>query len=368
MSNIEKLLTQLCPDGVTYLPLKDVADIKNGKDYKHLGAGNISVYGSGGKMDVKVDAAAYDKPTVLLPRKGSISNIFYVDEPFWNVDTIFYTIIDTARMIPRFLYYVMLNEHIENLGTSSAARPSLTQSVLKEILVPVPPLKVQQEILRILDTFTELESELESELELRKIQFNFYKGKLFAFMTNAEWLELGDLVNILDTQRKPVTRGDRESGQIPYYGANGIQDYVKHFIFDGTFLLVGEDGSVLTEAGKPVLNWATGKIWVNNHAHILEQRENKPMLRYIMYALSSIDISELVHGTPPKLTQKSLRTIRVPVPSLAEQQRIIDILDRFNLLTTSSTDGLPAEIAARHQQYEYYRNKLLDFPRKKTEA
>ena len=72
--------------------------------------------------------------------------------------------------------------------------------------------------------------------------------------------------NILDNKRKPVTKAAREAGEFPYYGANGIQDYVSNYIFDGTFVLVGEDGSVVTANGNPVVNWATGKIWVNNHA------------------------------------------------------------------------------------------------------
>src|SRR3989339_117385 len=83
-----------------------------------------------------------------------------------------------------------------------------------------------------------------------------------------EFKELGELVNILDSQRRPVTREKREIGEIPYYGANGIQSYVKDYIFDGTFLLMGEDGSVINKDGSPVLNWVSGKIWVNNHAHI----------------------------------------------------------------------------------------------------
>ena len=77
---------------------------------------------------------------------------------------------------------------------------------------------------------------------------------------------LGDVVEILDSQRKPVTKKDRQSGIYPYYGANGIQDYVNDYIFDGTFLLMGEDGSVINKDNTPVLTWATGKIWVNNHA------------------------------------------------------------------------------------------------------
>ena len=81
---------------------------------------------------------------------------------------------------------------------------------------------------------------------------------------------LENCCNILDRKRKPVTKSAREAGEYPYYGANGIQDYVSDYIFDGIFILVGEDGSVITSTGNPVVTWAEGKIWVNNHAHIIE--------------------------------------------------------------------------------------------------
>jgi type I restriction enzyme S subunit len=105
MSRIDDLIAEYCPDGVEYKRLGDVCKIKNGKDYKHLSAGDIPVYGSGGVMDVRVDTSVYNRPTVLLPRKGSIANVFYVDGPFWNVDTIFYTVIDEEQVIPRYLYH-----------------------------------------------------------------------------------------------------------------------------------------------------------------------------------------------------------------------------------------------------------------------
>lgn len=178
MNKIEEMIERLCPDGVEYKALKEVARIKSGKDYKHLGDGDVPVYGSGGVMTY-VDTAAYDKPTVLLPRKGSISNVFYLDEPFWNVDTVFYTEIDEAQILPRFFYHVILNEHIEKLNTSNAARPALTRTVLDGVLIPVPPMEIQEEIVRVLDSF----AELEAELEARKAQYAYYRDKLLDFST-----------------------------------------------------------------------------------------------------------------------------------------------------------------------------------------
>jgi len=170
-----------------------------------------------------------------------------------------------------------------------------------------------------------------------------------------EWKKLGEVCEILDSQRKPVSKGDRRAGIYPYYGANGIQDYVEDFIFDGTFLLLGEDGSVINEDKSPILHWAVGKIWVNNHAHILKEN-SAASLRYLYYILQCTDVSDIVRGMPPKINQANMRNILLPIPSLSEQLRIVDILDTF----TASIDNLKEQIAQRRKQYEYYRDQLLD--------
>ena len=167
--------------------------------------------------------------------------------------------------------------------------------------------------------------------------------------------ELGEIVEILDSQRKPVSKSNRVVGKYPYYGANGIQDYVDEYIFDGTFILLGEDGSVINKDGSPVLNWATGKIWVNNHAHILAEKSNIAILRYVYFALAIIDVTKVVKGNIPKITQQNLRGFQIPIPPLPIQQEIVKILDSFTQLEAE----LEAELEARRAQYEYYRNRLL---------
>lgn len=157
---------------------------------------------------------------------------------------------------------------------------------------------------------------------------------------------------VLDKKRKPVTKAARVAGEYPYYGANGIQDYVSDYIFDGTFVLVGEDGSVLTSNDTPVVNWATGKIWVNNHAHIISEIDGM-LLRYLFHYLQTINVKHLIHGNIPKLTGGDFRALEIPVPPLEVQSEIVRILDNFTELT--------AELTARKKQYEYYRDKLLSF-------
>ena len=170
-----------------------------------------------------------------------------------------------------------------------------------------------------------------------------------------EYKPLEQCCVILDKKRKPITKGARVAGDYPYYGANGIQDYVSDYIFDGSFVLVGEDGSVLTENGTPVVNWAEGKIWVNNHAHIIAEQDGI-MLRYLYHYLQTVNISSLIHGNIPKLTGKDFKAIKVPLPALPVQREIVRILDEFTLLSAE----LSAELAARKKQYEYYRDTLLN--------
>ena len=175
MSRLEELIAELCPNGVEYKELREVLTIKNGKDYKEFETGDIPVYGSGGII-AYIDTYAYDRPSVLIPRKGSIDKLYYVDTPFWTVDTIFYTVINSNIVIEKFVYYFIETQHIEKLNTGGGV-PSLTQSVLNKIKIPVPPLSIQEEIVRILDKF----AELTAELSKRKQQYQYYRNTLVDF-------------------------------------------------------------------------------------------------------------------------------------------------------------------------------------------
>ncbi|EID24941.1 type I restriction modification DNA specificity domain protein [Streptococcus oralis SK1074] len=172
-----------------------------------------------------------------------------------------------------------------------------------------------------------------------------------------EWKELGEVVEVLDSLRRPITKSQRIPGDIPYYGANGIQDYVKDWIFDGTFILMGEDGSVIKNDNSPILHWVIGKIWVNNHAHILGEVPGYALLKYVYYVLSQTDVSDIVRGTPPKLNQKNLKSIKIPIPPLEIQKKIVQILDKFTEYVTELT----SELTSRKKQYSFYRDKLLSF-------
>ncbi|WP_455035387.1 restriction endonuclease subunit S [Lachnoanaerobaculum gingivalis] len=178
----DMLLVPPCDD-VENIPLSDVVNIKNGKDYKHLKDGKYPVYGSGGIMTYKSEYT-YDKPSVLIPRKGSLSNLFYVEEPFWNVDTVFYTEINESKLIPKYLYYLLQKEHLESLNTAGGV-PSLTQSVLNKLNLTIPSLNRQRKIVDCLDNFEKICNDLNiglpAEIEARRKQYEYYRDVLLTF-------------------------------------------------------------------------------------------------------------------------------------------------------------------------------------------
>lgn len=349
---IDRLVAELCPDGVEYRLLGEIVKIKNGKGYKDFLPGDIPVYGSGGVMTY-VDTFAYDKPTVLIPRKGSLGNLFYLEEPFWNVDTIFYTEIDESCVIPKYLFYVLRSAELEKLNTAGGV-PSLTQKVLNKVLIPVPPLEVQGAIVEILDKFTNLEANLEAELEARTLQYEYYRDSLFEAL-DCPRVSLDSFAKI----KNGKTYKDFGAGNIPVYGSGGIMTYVDRFAYDKPTVLIPRKGSLRN------LFYLEEPFWNVDTIFYTEIDEEQVIPKFLYYFLKTTHLEDLnTAGGVPSLTQKVLNKVLVPVPSLEEQQRIVDILDRFDALTTSLSKGLPAELAARRSQYEYYRDQLLSFPRK----
>lgn len=282
-----------------------------------------------------------------------------------------------------FLYYYCFNLSDwckKNTTTSSFA--SVDMNGFKRFPIPIPPLETQQKIVKILDKFTKLEATLEATLEaelaLRKRQYQYYRDFLLDFdnqigggiadgykgrLKDVVWKTLGEVCENLDSMRKPITSNFRKAGNIPYYGASGIVDYVEDFILDGDYLLVSEDGANLLARKTPIAFSVSGKIWVNNHAHILKFRTYAER-RFIEFYLNNIDISMYISGAAqPKLNKQNLNKIRIPIPPLPEQEKIVAILDKFDTLTHSVSEGLPHEIALRRKQYEYYLEQLLAFPK-----
>jgi len=373
MSRLDDLIAELCPDGVPFRKVKDVYTRLKGtpitagkmKEIENP-SGNIRVF-AGGKtvidaMESDIPNANITRvPAVLVQSRGIIDAVFY-DKPFTFKNEMWaYTHKETVSV--KYLYYVFKNniQIFRDAASGMGSLPQISLPVTEEFEIPVPPLLVQCEIVRILDNFTELTAELTAELSARKRQYEYYRGNLFEFGDSVAYKTLPDISVNCDRQRKPVTKGDREAGSYPYYGASGIVDYVADYIFDGDYLLVSEDGANLLARVTPIAFSIMGKSWVNNHAHVL-QFDTYEMRRFVEIYLNSIDLGKFVSGAAqPKLNQENLNKIPIPMPSFDVIKRTVDTLDRFDALCNDITTGLPAEIVARQKQYEYYRDKLLTF-------
>lgn len=391
MSRSEELTRELCPDGVHVRTLDAVITaLRTGlnprQNFKLNAPGAthhyITVRELGGfeirpteKTDLvddeglsRIQARSKLKiGDVLFSGTGTIGRTALVaEEPTtWNIKEGVYAITpDPAAIDARYLVYVLHSTSVRSkilAAADGSTVASVPMATLRNIRIPVPPLEVQREIVRVLDQFTQLEAELEAELEARKKQYEHYRAQLFAVDEDTSSVPLGELAKNLDSKRKPVTRDARIPGNIPYYGASGVVDYVSEHIFDGDYLLVSEDGANLLARSTPIAFSVTGKTWINNHAHVLEFNTYAER-RFVELYLNSIDLSPFISGAAqPKLNKANLNRIPIPHPSFPDKERIVGILDKFDALVNDLSVGLPAELVARRQQYEYYRDMLLTF-------
>jgi type I restriction enzyme S subunit len=354
-----------------------VAELRRGrvmsKEYIIENTGDFPVYSSqtanNGEIG-KINTFDFDGEFISWTTDGAnAGTVFYRNGKFSITNVCgLVTITNEEELSYKFLFYWLSIEAQKHVY-SGMGNPKLMSHQVEKIQIPIPPLNIQSKIVRILDAFTELTAELTAELNARKKQYNYYRDQLLSFENGeVEWKALGKLAENLDSMRKPITSGLRDKGNIPYYGASGIVDYVKDYIFNGDFLLVSEDGANLVARNTPIAFSISGKSWVNNHAHVLKF-ETYAERRYVEYYLNSIDLTPYISGAAqPKLNQKNLNSIRIPNPPPEEKERIVAILDKFDALTNSITEGLPREIELRQKQYEHYRNLLLSFPKAKLEV
>jgi type I restriction enzyme S subunit len=244
-----------------------------------------------------------------------------------------------------FLTMSDLNSYVSGLTV-----PKLNQGSLVSIEIPVPPLEEQKRIVELLDAATARVTELTECHEQARTHANnlFISASREVFEGNPDWpvKTLGEVCEVLDSLRKPITKRDRTAGGYPYYGATGIVDYVGDYIFDERLVLVGEDGAKW-DSGDRTAFIVEGRYWVNNHAHVLRCKPGVLVDSWLANFLTMSDLNSYVSGlTVPKLNQGSLVSIEIPVPPFEEQKRIIAQLDSVKAKTSEMVAAYDAKLTA----------------------
>ena len=389
-TKVEQLIQQYCPDGVEYKRLGDclnyeqptkyiVKDTKYDNTYPTpvLTAGQTFILGYTNEK-TGIYQASKEKPVIIFD--DFTTGFHWVDFDFKVKSSAMKMLRPACDDISfRYVYYAMSSIHFEP-GTHTRH----WISIYSQFEIPVPPLPVQEEIVRILDSFTELQAELQAELQKRLQQYNYYRDNLLSFegRTDVEWKKLGEIAT--DWYRGAGIKRDEVSeegipciryGEIHTTYNIWFDECVSHTdenkqpakkyadYGDILFAITSED---IPFIGNSVAYIGKERILVGGDIVVMKHTQNP---KYMSYVLSTSDAvmqkgkgkvkSKVVHTSVP-----SLKEIVVPIPSLEEQERIATILDKFYALTTDITAGLPAEIEARRKQYEYYRDQLLTFKQK----
>lgn len=371
MKNLEILIQELCPDGVEFVKLGDVCEIKTGKGITQKDCSESSKYPvySGGK-----EPMGYYKEfnrnanTVTVSRVGAYAGfVNYVTEDFYLNDKCFSVLPKKDEDInSKYLYYKLkaLECSIINMQSGGGV-PTINTKKVGSLEIPLPPIEVQTEIVRILDKFTSLEAELEAELDCRKRQYEYYRDKLLSFDNvggqEVEWKTLGELAEIGTGSSN--TKDGLSEGLYPFYTRGQEVLRKNEYEFDDEAIITAGDG---VGVGK-VIHYVKGKYALHQRAYRFKPG-NLLNARFLYFYMTST-FYKYICGNSVSSSVSSLRKPRLlkyPIPLLPmeEQNRIVSILDRFESLTTSLQSGLPAEIAVRRQQYEHYRDKLLTFKRK----
>lgn len=402
MSRLEELIQQLCPDGVEYKNLGDVCSYATERiDASEVNANNY----------VGVENLLPDKQgkTVAsyVPNDGRwihfrkddilLGNIRPYLKKIWlathdggtNGDVLVIQIKNKNILRPRFLYYILSSDSFFNYdmqNAKGAKMPRGNKSAVLRYPLSLPPLPVQQEIVRILDTLTELTAELNekltAELTARKKQYEYYRDELLT-KSNAPKVELRRVVKKSCSGATPAKgHGEYyENGTIPWLRT---QDVRFNEIYDiGSYITevavketaakwIPENCVIVAISGASAGRCAINKIRTTTNQHCLNMEidNSKALYKYVYYCVSS-QYQELLsrkQGARGDLNSSLILGMQIPVPSLEEQHRIVSILDRFDALCNDLTSGLPAEIEARQKQYEYYRDKLLSFKVKGSDS
>lgn len=387
MSNLEELIERLCPDGVEYKKIGELVDYEQPGNYivsstKYSDEYNIPVLTAGQTFILGyinetdgVYKSSKDNPVIIFD--DFTAAFKWVDFEFKVKSSAIkiLTVNNTLTTI-RYIYHVM-----GFLNISSDEHKRLWIGTYSNIKVPVPPLEVQREIVRILDNFTFLTTELAAELAARQKQYEYYRDLLLTFKPNestilnertneleinapVRWMKLGDIADIKRGIRV-VKKQLITEGKYPVY-----QNSLEPMGYFNKYNCEAETTYVISAGAAGEIGFCNKKFWAADDCLIFidTKNVNNKFIYYSLLVRKNILLANVRKASIPRLSRIVVENLIIPVPPLEVQQRIVDILDRFDALCNDITSGLPAEIKARQKQYEYYRDKLLTFKELKKEA
>ncbi len=315
-----------------------------------------------------------NEPSIIVKSRGIIEFEYY-DKPFSHKNEMWAYHSQNSNIAIKYVYYFLKTQeqHFQNIG-SKMQMPQIATPDTDKFLIPIPPLDVQAEIVRILDAFTAVTA----ELNMREKQYQYYRDKLLTFSDNeVEWKTLGNIALKISSGGTPKTGvAEYYDGNIPWLRTQevnfgeiwetdikitelGLKNSSARMI-PANCVIVAMYGATVGKVGINKIPMATNQACAN-----IQVNEKLANYRYVFHVLKSKYqyIKSLGTGSQTNINAQIVKNLEIPIPTLNEQKRIANILDKFEALTHSITEGLPKEITLRKQQYEYYREQLIDFPK-----
>ena len=411
MSRLADLINELCPDGVEYKNIGSFADCVAGAtpkttdptfwdgDIPWMSSGEVNK-GTVYSTDRFITKAGYDSCSTKMVPPGAV--VIALAGQGKTRGTVARTRIELCTnqslcsILPQecvnsdFLYHFLAGEYdnLRAVSSGDGTRGGLNLKMIRAYKVPVPPLEVQREIVKILDQFTTLEAELEAELEVRRRQYEYYRNQLLSYDALVSRCPNGVQYKSIGSFSKCVAGATPNSknpslwdGDIPWMSSGEVNKktvystnrFITQLGFDScSTKMVPAGAVVIALAGQGKTRGTVARIRIElctnqSLCAIITDKtvDSDYLFHYLSGQYDNLRAVSSGDGTRGGLNLKMIRAYKVPVPPIEEQRRIADVLDRFDALVNDISSGLPAEIAARRAQYEYYRDRLLSFPEKK---
>jgi type I restriction enzyme S subunit len=386
MSKVDDLIKALCPEGVTSETISSICTVSRGrvmsKDYLRDNSGEYPVYSSQtAKNGVfgKIKTYDYDGEYLTWTTDGAnAGSIFYRTGRFSITNVCGLLKVSAYSVNAKYLSYI-LGTLAKRYVSSGMGNPKLMSNVMSAIKVPIPPLKVQEEIVNILDKFTQLEAELSAELSARRKQYEYYRNQLLTFSeeggvrwatikevtmatSNMKWKDTnGELYRYIDLSS--VSRIDHTIGEVIEINSTDAPSRAQKIV---------NKNDIIFATTRPTLQRYAlidddfaGQIASTGYC-VMRAKTSEVLPKWLYFNIAKTDFNNYTEKNQegsayPAISDSKVKAFKIPVPPLEVQGRIVSILDKFDSLVNSISDGLPAEINSRRQQYEFYRTKLLTF-------